>query len=165
MGVKFSFNYYYITKNLFKRWNHSRYSRISNIRKRRTKNIHAKYNDAIHKLNRDFQIQDKIKILIIGNSFARDWCNVLLESKYSSQIEISCIYEPVNNLRLDPLVRKVDIIFVSRHTKQKLKELNISETKVWCIGTKKFGINNGIYYNYSGDNYCSQRTKMEKGYI
>ncbi|MEN6617599.1 MAG: hypothetical protein ABFD12_13665, partial [Syntrophorhabdus sp.] len=32
-------------------------------------------------------------------------------------------------------------------------------------GTKNFGINSGFFYNQAGEDYFSQRTKMEDGYL
>ena len=34
--------------------------------------------------------------------------------------------------------------------------------KVRCVGTKNFGVNNGIFYNYKGEDYCLQRTRIEE---
>ncbi|KKX46796.1 hypothetical protein [Sphingobacterium sp. IITKGP-BTPF85] len=42
----------------------------------------------------------------------------------------------------------------------------IDKNKVWNIGTKNFGSNNGIFYNKpNGNNYCSQRTVMIDGFL
>lgn len=129
------------------------------------RNMHAKYNDKIYTLDLNFKSVNKIKVLIIGNSFARDWANILLESKFNKMIEISYIYQPENHKDLDKRVNKANYIFYSTVTHKKLKELHINDTKVWCVGTKNFGVNNGIFYNYLGSDYCNQRTLMEKGYI
>lgn len=129
------------------------------------RNMHAKYNDDIYKLDQDFNSQNKIKILVVGNSYARDWANILLESKFSEKIEISYIYQAVKHKDLDKRTQEADYIFWSEITKKELIGLNISEDKIWCIGTKNFGVNNGIFFNYGGSDYCEQRTLMEKGYI
>lgn len=129
------------------------------------RNMHAKYNDEIYNLDLNFNSINKTKILIIGNSFARDWANVLLESKFNTMIEISYIYQPENHIDLEERVKKANYIFYSTVTHKKLKELHIDEAKVWCVGTKNFGLNNGIFYNYHGIEYCLQRTLMEKGFI
>lgn len=126
---------------------------------------HGKYNDSIYKLDRTFSSADKIKVLVIGNSFARDWCNVLLESEFKGNIEISYIYDAYSHPELEERSKIADYIFLSNFNKEKLKNLGINETKAWCIGTKNFGVNNGIFYNYSGENYCSQKTSLEDGYL
>jgi len=129
------------------------------------RNMHAAYNDEIYKLDKNFNSTTKTKILIIGNSFARDWANVLLESKFKNSIEISYIYQPVQHKELQNRVNQANLIFYSTISHQKLKTLNIDTTKVWCVGTKNFGFNNGFFYNHKGDDYCNQRTLMEKGYL
>lgn len=132
------------------------------------KGIHAKYNDDIYKLDKSFTKTEKLKILVIGNSFARDWCNVLLESKFKERIEISYIYSAYSHpAYLHPDLKKrakeADYIFLSTFSKEKFKKLDIDESKTWCTGTKNFGINNGIYYNYTGEDYCLQRTSLKDG--
>ena len=49
--------------------------------------VNSEYNDKIYKLNNSFNT-DKIKILIIGDSFGRDWANVLLESSLNRLFKI-----------------------------------------------------------------------------
>lgn len=129
------------------------------------KGMHKKYNDKIYKLDKPFTKSEKVKILVIGNSFARDWCNVLLESKFKEFIEISYIYDVGLHPDLNKRANEADYIFLSTFSKEKFNKLNIDESKTWCIGTKNFGINNGLYYNYKGNNYCLQRTSLEDGYL
>ena len=42
----------------------------------------AEYSDRIYSYDKDFVGHDKINVFVVGNSFARDWANVLLESEY-----------------------------------------------------------------------------------
>src|SRR5690606_5037785 len=53
--------------------------------------VHAAFNHQIHGWDKDFASQDRIRTLVLGNSFARDWVNVLLATPYASQLEISYI--------------------------------------------------------------------------
>lgn len=48
-----------------------------------------------------------------------------------------------------------------------LKEkYNINPNKVWNVGTKNFGKNNGFFYNKKKDSlYCKQSTKMDDGFL
>lgn len=129
------------------------------------RNMHAQYNDRIYQYDKDFTSEKNIKVLVIGNSFARDWANVLLESEYKSEIEISYIYSPQEHDKLKQRAKKAELIFISG-TNVTFSEMGIKDSaKVWLVGTKNFGINNGIFYNYQGENYCSQRTALEKGYL
>ena len=42
--------------------------------------MHAEYGDRPYDWNHDFTQEDKIKILVIGNSYGRDWANILLKN-------------------------------------------------------------------------------------
>ena len=129
------------------------------------RNLHAKYNDRIHDYDKKFSSINRIKVLVIGNSFARDWANVLLESKYSKNIELSYISNPYSHKELKDRVGEADIIFYSTPELHQIQKLEIPETKLWAVGTKNYGTNSGIFYNYKGINYYQQRTLMEKGYL
>jgi len=122
------------------------------------------YNDEIFKLDKSFSSSEKYKILVIGNSFARDWCNVLLESKFKQIIEVSYLDGANSHPDLPNRANEADLIFLSTLNKEQFRELDIEESKTYCVGTKNFGLNNGIYYNYSGEDYCLQRTHLEMGY-
>lgn len=41
---------------------------------------------------------DRIKVVVIGNSFWRDWVNVLLESFIADELDISYIYANLSDL-------------------------------------------------------------------
>lgn len=129
------------------------------------RNIHGIYNARVCDYDKNFSLANKINVLVIGNSFARDWANVLLESRYAKDLQISYIEEAVNNEKLKVRVEGSDIIFMVSGYLQDLRKLGIPEKKAWAIGTKNFGVNNGIFYNYKGRDYYIQRTKMEKGYM
>lgn len=130
------------------------------------KNMHAKYNDRVYAYNEGFKKDNsKIKVLVLGNSFARDWANILIESKFNSQIQLTYIYDPQYSMKLQELNDHSDFIFSSALSEDKLEQLKIPIEKLWVVGTKNFGVNNGYFYNYSGDDYCEQRTTMEDGYL
>ena len=128
-------------------------------------NIHSQYNDRIYNYDNDFISKDKIKILVLGNSFARDWANVLIESNYYNQIEISYIYDPSNHPNITNRSNQADFIFVSSINKPLFDKLSITNLNVWCVGTKNFGINMGVFYNYSGSNYCLQKTAIKSNHL
>lgn len=126
---------------------------------------HKKYNDKIYKLDKPFTNTEKLKILVVGNSFARCWSNVLLESKFKDFIEISYIYDAYSHPDLSKRSKKADYIFLSTFRKEQSRKLNLNTNKTYCVGTKNFGVNNGLYYNYVGDDYCLQRTSLEDRYL
>jgi peptidoglycan/LPS O-acetylase OafA/YrhL len=134
------------------------------------RNVHIEYNAIFFDLDKNFIGDQKIKVLIIGNSFARDWANVLLESKYGNKIEIS--YTPnINNCKdISERLSKAKYIFFSELEMQELhtfrNKFNIDFTKVWNVGTKNFGSNNGIFYNKRGSkNYCHQRVYINPAFL
>lgn len=137
-----------------------------NIKKTKVeRNMHAKYNDKIRVFDQNFHVNDKTKILVIGNSFARDWANILLESNLKSSLEISYIENIDINKDLKKRSEAADVIFISDMFLSTIDKYKLDQAKTWCIGTKNFGISNGLSYNYRGINYYQQRTKMQDGIL
>ncbi len=133
---------------------------ISKVEAKR--NIHAKYNARVLAHDRPFVSFNKLKVLVIGNSFARDWVNVLLESKFGSELEISYIEEPGSHPELGSRSAAADVIFYSAPNPAEVHRLAIPKTKLWALGSKSFGVSNGVFYNHGADGYFLQRTPMEK---
>jgi hypothetical protein len=129
------------------------------------RNLHKSYNARVYKLDKNFSSMDRTKVLVIGNSFARDWANVLLESENKNDLEISYIYNPTSHEDLEDRAKKADVIFYSTPNMEDVRKLNIPESKLWAVGTKNYGTSNGIFYNRKGVNYFNQRTTMESGYF
>ncbi|MCP9747557.1 acyltransferase [Lacihabitans sp. CS3-21] len=132
-------------------------------------NPHIKYNSRIYSLDKKFTSK-KIKILIIGNSFARDWANVLIESVYNKFIEISYTEKMEFTPYFKDKANNANYIFFSELDfddylilKNKYK---LNSSIIWNIGTKNFGSNNGFFYNNKLNNkdYCFQRVLMEDEY-
>ena len=128
------------------------------------------YNSRIYEMNRPFSANDKIKILIIGDSFARDWANILLASQYANHIEISYVTYPDSTLDMNNRFGQAKYIFFSDFSKESLKSISktyhVDTSKVWNVGTKNFGIHNGVFYNkrYT-DNYYLQRTAIDEKFL
>lgn len=130
------------------------------------RNIHAKYNARVHDYNKSFSDNpNTVKVLVIGNSFGRDWVNVLLESKFRKSLEISYIFHPFENPNLKYRADAADVIFFSTANRGDVNKLGLDTSKLFVIGTKNFGISSGYFYNYSGNDYFQQRTLMEDGYL
>ena len=99
----------------------------------------------------------KINVMLIGNSFARDFGNILLESHLADQINISYAFDYSEELcgRLD----ECDVLFCYSSQKSVPDYVweHIEEEKVWGIGTKSFGENNGqIYRKRFSEDYFTQ---------
>ena len=128
------------------------------------KNMHSAYNHRNYLLDKEFTSTENSKVLVIGNSFARDWINVLRESDIKN-IEISYVYNPNTHENFYDRAKLADIIFYSTPNINDIDYNVIEKNKLWVIGTKNFGFSNGIHYNYRGENYYSQRTRMVPGYL
>ena len=110
------------------------------------KGMHAEYVDRVYKMDKDFTNDGRIKVLVVGDSFARDWVNVLLESSINDSLDITYAFS--YSERLIPRIKECDLLF-SRGLKAAIPEYvwsAIKERKVWGIGTKTFGNSNGIIY-------------------
>lgn len=128
------------------------------------------YNSRIYDLNKPFSSRGKIKILLIGDSFARDWANVLLEAYVDREIEISYTVTPEEAPDIATRFRQADFIFFSELKREELDSLSerypIDSAKVWNVGTKSFGEHNGIFYKHRKEpGYCLTRTRLAGKFI
>lgn len=135
-----------------------------------TGNVHIEYNERVYDMNKPFSDNKKQKYLVVGNSFARDWVNVLLESKFGDNIEISYLVQLDNSKDTKEKIEKADRIYFSDQYKNDADKLvekyNLNGEKVWNVGTKSFGKNNGLIYNQRNDsNYCKLRTKIDNDFL
>ena len=125
------------------------------------RNLHSKYNDRIYAYDRGFTSPDKIKVLVLGDSYARDWANVLLESSSAKDLELSYKYVEGKTPDLEKRAAEADLIFYSRPHPEVFKRLDLPREKLWILGEKNFGQNNGVFYNYRGPDYYEQRTPVD----
>ena len=120
------------------------------------RNMHAEYVDRVYSYDRNFMDDDKIKVLCIGNSFARDWANVLMESSYADSLDISYSFECKESIK--NRIAEADYVFVYLF-KSSLPDWfwnsASDKRKVFGIGNKNFGSSNGIVYarRFSKDYY------------
>ena len=141
------------------------YVQMNNVHR----NMHAEYVDRIYPYDKDFPISDngKINVLVIGNSFARDWGNILLESEMADKINLSYIYQISE--KYSDRIRQADYVFI-HDWKHKVPyyvwESVRPDAEVWGIGTKNFGESNGIIYkNRHRPDYFLQTIKINPNYI
>ena len=132
---------------------------------------HKAYNDKIYKLDKPF-VTKKKHWLVIGNSFGRDFANVILESRIADSIELSYIY--IDNFSKPEYAERyktADRIFLSslgtnEELVSKVESIclanNFPIRNLVIVGTKNFGENNGQFYVKRGSqDYYNQRTRME----
>ena len=130
------------------------------------RNMHAEYCDRIYKYDRDFSNDVRLKILVVGNSFARDFGNILMESPYAADIDLSYMfsYDTSKNNR----IQQADRIFIfdqKDNVPDSVWENASSENIIYGIGTKSFGILIGqIYFRRFRNDYYSMTVKLDDGY-
>ena len=133
------------------------------------RNMHGVFNDRVYQYDRVFSGDGgRVKVLVIGDSFARDWANILLESRFGDAIELSYVYRAQLGGDDDPLTKGIirersgmaDLVFVSRATPELLAGWGLAGSKIWVVGPKNFGQNNGIYYNSSHRSPELQRSSV-----
>ncbi len=135
------------------------------IKGERDRVSHSEYCDRVYSYNSNYDKNEKINVLVVGNSFARDWGNVLLESKMADKINLSFSpnFKDVSEIR----VEETDYLFYFGD-KQDVPEIiwnNIPKNKVYGIGTKYFGMTNGIIYaKRFGEDYFEQTVSLDIGY-
>ena len=127
--------------------------------------MHSAYNARVFDYDKPFESDGRIKVLAVGDSFARDWANVLLESDYKDELDISYIHDPMDQDDFKQRAFLADVIFWSTPARAQIRALGINEKKMRAVGTKNFGVNNGIFYNYSGADYYGQRTALASGVL
>ncbi len=115
-----------------------------------TRGMHAQYNHRIWQYeNKSFENNGKLNVLIVGNSYARDCANVILESEFGSHVNISYSYSWKEDLI--PIIKEATFVFSQGLTKENVPDYlwnNINNPEnVYGIGTKRFGENNGIIYS------------------
>ncbi len=128
--------------------------------------MHAEYCDRVYGYDKDFADEDKWNVLVIGHSFARDFGNILLESQYAQEIELSYSFD--FNEGIANRIEQADRIFVFGHREDVpafLWEHVQSPEIVYGIGTKKFGPLNGqIYLKRFTEEYFAQTVELDPNY-
>ena len=135
------------------------------------RHMHAEYCDRIYDYDRDFSGDGRVRVLVIGNSFGRDWANVLLESTLRDRIELSYCFSDANT---DPLsaparLNEADRIFYAfSGGDYELPDYLLpyyEAGRVWFVGNKSFGDNNGqIYARRFRPDYYDSSVPLPEGY-
>ena len=132
--------------------------------------IHAEYCDRGNLYDKPFTT-DKTHWYVIGNSFGRDFVNVILESPISDKVEIS-YSKDINFKKEKERFLKADRVFLSS---KGLNENLVTEVEIMClanglnlnqlviVGEKNFGECNGqIYARRNDDGYFEQFVDVYK---
>lgn len=130
------------------------------------RHMHAEYCDRPYQWNHDFVEDHKMHILVLGNSFGRDWANILYEYDSNNAIEISYSFYPDENFstkygRID----EADYVFYAEgpgydSVPKEILE-RVPKEKLYIIGNKNYGKSNGIIYaKRHSENYFAQSVKV-----
>ena len=127
--------------------------------------MHAEYVDVPYDWNKEF-FSEKIHILVIGDSMARDWCNILNESEHSSEYEISYVFGSKIGPQYENRIKEADYIFYaslgdSTQCMPEYLRMYSGNTNFYVIGIKNFGESNGqIYQKRFSPNYFDSSIVM-----
>lgn len=137
--------------------------------------MHSEYCDRPYKWDKDFAEDDRTNVLVIGNSFGRDFANILAESSLKDIIEISYVYVSTDTtyhslLDYEDRFRAADyVFFVLYQTYDDIPEYlqRLTEPeKLYVVGDKSFGKSNGIFYAARwSDYYFEQTTSIDEMYF
>ena len=128
------------------------------------RNMHSVYSDKVYKWDRDFLNKDTCHILVLGNSFGRDWANILYE--YDKGLDISYIYYSEDNLlKRTNRIPTADFVFYAMGPGYggvpNAIIANIPSEKLFIVGNKNYGESNGIFYAKKGNSdYYDQTVKL-----
>ncbi|MBP5294471.1 MAG: hypothetical protein J6Y95_01980, partial [Lachnospiraceae bacterium] len=124
----------------------------------------SEYCDRVYKWNRPFREESDTKILVIGNSFGRDWANIL--SEYDPDMDISFLYYSESALTENAdRIAEADYVFYALGLAYGAVPDPVAETvdaeKLYIISNKNYGASNGIVYARRGsEDYYSQSVEF-----
>lgn len=130
--------------------------------------MHAQYNDRVYGI-KEYKNNGKLKILASGNSFMRDWVNVILESNYKDSVDIVYCYG-IKDCSLD-IIKQTDIIFILSSVRANMLPQDFYEnlkegSKILAVGLKYFGESNGnVYARRFTDGYHQMKVTVSDDFL
>lgn len=122
----------------------------------------AEYCDRVYQYNQDFDNNGKLKVLVEGVSFGRDFANILLESEWADKIDLSYLYK--HDEKYQQRYADCDILFTfsSKDDVPSYVWDNMKDTsRVIGLGTKNFGTCNGqVYQKRNDEDYFDQTVSI-----
>ena len=142
----------------------------------RHRGMNVEYTEQGFQYDRPFDSSDKQHWLVIGNSFGRDFVNVVLESAVADEVEISYIDSracSISDTRFRDRFASADRVFVATRglSRRFVSAVEVecwagglSPDKVMVVGDKSFGENNGhVYAKRHRPDYFEQTVEPEGG--
>ncbi len=139
------------------------------------RNMHSVYNESASQYAGKQFSTNKSHWLILGNSFAKDWANVIMESEIKDNVELSIdspddVFKP----SLQSRIKNADRVFISMlHVDEDIVDKVLSacilnglkEDQLFIVGEKDFGQSTGqIYWKRGSSNYYKLTTLMDAGF-
>ncbi len=119
------------------------------------------YVDIPYRWNTGFRDDSKLHVLVMGNSFGRDFANVLSESEMNDKIEINYLEYQVDRIPLNDEMKKkidrADVVFYSSDLWVESEELeNYCYDKLLVVGNKCFSTNTKVWLKRNNPDYFQQ---------
>lgn len=118
------------------------------------------YNDNVHKYDVDFPNNGKKNVLVVGDSYARDWFNIIKESNYVDSLNLS-YHKTLDNVLYDR-IKKANYIFLANHGDFEIFDSYIPQMAskiLYRVGDKRYFSSPCLIYNkrFLGDSYYDQK--------
>lgn len=136
----------------------------------RHRNMHSEYCDRVYEYNRPFKTQDKPHWFVIGNSYGRDFVNIILESNVADSVEIS-YSDNFERSYIQDRIASSDLVFISvlGLTEDLVTDIEIiglanelPSDRIIVVGEKDFGESNGqIYVKRNNEEYFDQYIEVK----
>lgn len=129
----------------------------------RHRRLNDEYTERGYQYDRPFVSEGKPHWLVVGNSFGRDFVNVILESHIANDVEVS-FTDDIGKSGMDERLAAADLVFVARrgYNRRFVTDVEVAcwsagipPERVIVVGDKSFGENNGHVYakRYRQDYY------------
>lgn len=119
-----------------------------------SEDMYISYNMRVHKMSRDqFKEHESPKVLVLGNSFARDFVNMIVETYPASRADVvyrdfnyQCISKSTDAV-IKGLLHRADVVVLASGDAQPeclvldIASIEDAGKKVYVVGTKSFGFN------------------------
>lgn len=131
--------------------------------------IWAQYCDRGYQYDREFTDTVKPRWMVIGNSFGRDFVNIILESEMRGIVDLSYSVD-TKVMDHQKRLKEADVVFISNLGLNKEFVDNIrsqlsGDTRLVVVSEKNFGVNNGqVFRKRNSSDYSKSTVAMEDGY-
>lgn len=115
------------------------------------------YNDAVNRCNIDFPNNGKKNVLVVGDSYGRDWYNILHEAQIDRSANLS--YCDAGDSILRKRIVHADLVFLATHgdfSKFENYLPQMMSKSFYRVGDKKFFSTAGVIYNHGRGLYYQQ---------